>query len=143
MGACAIVLAAALSAGGAGGSGINPVRAESCDRIELNHCYTDGGHHSFDQLIFWRETPDGGRYPLGFVVLKKHKSRWISSRNGWHVAVWSHEKSVWSKEKNDSTPVVAVYSVKSRSFSETWTIGDPETEWRNKSLDISNPWHDF
>ncbi len=99
-----------------GSSGAKPL-SERVDLIELNHCLDDLGRHTFDQVIFYKWSPDYRRYHVvAWCLVENDLSRLPTRVAGTNdVVVNWYDRDAHSQRQ-----------VRSSLYRETWSQNDPE-----------------
>lgn len=123
----AILLAAILlfANGNTNAGGTAPTDFQEVDLIELNHRYLDDGRHQFDQLIFWKWSPNYRRYDaVGWVLF---------DYNAGMDAYPSKIGDYWRCRFDHYT---GRRTVRARLFRETITNRDPECDSQKQTRSL-------
>lgn len=111
---------------------------EYVDLIELNHFYDHQGRHVYDQVIFYEQSPETGRFQVRAWCLIEDRDN-LSRR-----PVKNAETQLYQVDWFDNDQRL-VRKLTSRSFRESWTQIDPERankkilEERSRIALVQNP----
>ena len=111
---------------------------EYVDLIELNHFYDHQGRHVYDQVIFYEQSPETGRFQVRAWCLIEDRDN-LSRRPMKNVETQLVQVDWFDKDQR------LVRKITSRSFRESWTQIDPERankkilEERSRIALVQNP----
>ena len=111
---------------------------EYVDLIELNHFYDHQGRHVYDQVIFYEQSPETGRFQVRAWCLIEDRDN-LSRRPVKNVETQLVQVDWFDKDQR------LVRKITSRSFRESWTQIDPERankkilEERSRIALVQNP----
>ena len=92
---------------------------EYVDLIELNHFYDHQGRHVYDQVIFYEQSPETGRFQVRAWCLIEDRDN-LSRRPVKNVETQRYQVDWFDNDQR------LVRKITSRSFRESWTQIDPE-----------------
>lgn len=111
---------------------------EYVDLIELNHFYDHQGRHVYDQVIFYEQSPETGRFQVRAWCLIEDRDN-LSRRPVKNVETQRYQVDWFDNDQR------LVRKITSRSFRESWTQIDPERankkilEERSRIALVQNP----
>jgi hypothetical protein len=111
---------------------------EYVDLIELNHFYDHQGRHVYDQVIFYEQPPETGRFQVRAWCLIEDRDN-LSRRPVKNVETQLVQVDWFDNDQR------LVRKITSRSFRESWTQIDPERankkilEERSRIALVQNP----
>ncbi len=111
---------------------------EYVDLIELNHFYDHQGRHVYDQVIFYEQPPETGRFQVRAWCLIEDRGN-LSRRPVKNVETQLVQVDWFDNDQR------LVRKITSRSFRESWTQIDPERankkilEERSRIALVQNP----
>jgi hypothetical protein len=111
---------------------------EYVDLIELNHFYDHQGRHVYDQVIFYEQPPETGRFQVRAWCLIEDRDN-LSRRPVKNVETQLYQVDWFDNDQR------LVRKITSRSFRESWTQIDPERankkilEERSRIALVQNP----